>query len=296
MFISTLKNLIEKYDLYGEHRLNALKGVYILAILETFHMMYSVSNPYFNFFYVPLTALTVEMTADTLASKYRLFFHATMGAIVAVFLFNMFVPYPLLFIIFVLCYSITHYIIALHFVKSIFVPIPIALSLAAYSLAYGELNTDFYVALNDAIISLAAMLLCLSALVLFPRSYYYRLWLRAYIWMLKQIIDNLKTVQNNQIVPVIVQGHLINMLKYANMLPRKLPVMSILKINLLVNDLRVLSCVMDKKAVNPDELNNLIEHLSLFVEAVITESPFYIHQENKSFDKMMRAWNVICLK
>lgn len=300
MFISTLAKTIETYDPYGEHRLNGLKGVYVFMILCAFNMIYGIPNPYFNYFYVPLTALTAEMMGETIPAKYWLFFHVTMGSIVAIFLFNITVSYPLLFILFVFVYSVSHYLVALHFIKNIFIPIPITLSLAIYSLVYGPLNTDVYVAMNNAFITFFAMLMVIAALLLFPLKYYFRLWQRAYLLLLEQVLENFQQIQKNQSIPVIVQGHLVRMLKYTNMLPRKLPIRLILKINVLMNDLRVLSCVIDHDLikVSERELQYLIDNIALLAKAIKDKTicsllPF-VDGDNKTLYQMIQSWNKLC--
>ncbi len=318
MFISTLVKTAAQYDPYGEHRMNALKGVYILMMLFFVHMIYGIPNPYFNYFYVPLTALTAEIAGDTLKRKYILFFHATMGSIVAIFLFNVMVPYHGLFIVFVFFYAIAHYFVALHWVKDIFFPIPIVLSLAIYSLVYGEVNTDFYVALNNGCITFLAMCIIIACLVLFPRRYYVNIWRRSYILLLMQIRDNLKKIAKNKEIGVIVQGHLIQMMKYAPMganqlFSKRVPLFSIFRINLLVNELRVLSCVIDQEQIkmDSDDLKKLIDALKLLIHAVEQKVPYHgkfnrdlALKENssteikafKALNKMTQAWNTVCLK
>lgn len=300
MFTSTLAKTIEAYDPYGEHRLNGLKGIYIFMILCAVNMIYGIHNPYFNYFYVPLTALTAEMAGETIPAKYWLFFHVTMGSIVAIFLFSITVSYPLFFIFFVFFYSILHYLVALHFIKNIFIPIPITLSLAIYSLVYGPLNTDVYIAINNALITFCAMLIVIAALLLFPLKYYFRLWQRAYLLLLKQVLENFQQIQKNQPIPVIVQGHLVKMLKYTDMLPRKLPIARILKINVLMNDLRVLSCVIDHELIkiSVSELQYLIENLTLLIQAVDNKKACAllpcVNVKNKTLYKMIQSWNQLC--
>lgn len=301
MFISTLKGIVEEYDPYGEHRLNGLKSVYILMMLFIVNMIYGIPNPYFNYFYVPLTALMAEAVGETMPAKYGLFFHAAMGSIVAIILFNITAPYPIFFVFFVLFYSITHYLIALHYIKNIFFVIPTVLGLAIYSLVYGEVNTDFYIAVNNALVTLVAVMIILGALVLFPLRYYFRLWRRAYILLLKQITDNFKKTQNHQLIAVIVQEHLIKLLKYSHMLPRNFPITSILKIVLLINDLRVLSFDVDHDMtkMKEQELDCLIHDLEVFTHAVEKKSLCYLSltsSTNKIFFKMMQSWNNVCLK
>jgi hypothetical protein len=295
--LDRIRHQIETYDKYGEYRINALKGVYIFFILAMVNMIYGVSNPYFNFFYLPLTALTAEMVGETKKSKYWLFFHVTMGAIIAVFLFNILVPYPLFFVLFVFVYSFLHYIIALHVIKNIFFPIPIVLSLAAYSLVYGEINTDIYIALNNALISLIAMFVIMAALLLFPSYYYFKAWWRAYILLLKQILENLNHVQNNQPITTLVRGHFIKVIQYSQMLSRKFPIFSILKINVLVNELRIFSSVIDQEEVKIDsnDLNSLIANLNFFIESVEKKSLCSVSNEkNRALQKMIYSWNYLC--
>ena len=302
MFTSILdriSNSIENYDRYGEFRINALIGIYVFFILAAVNMIYGIPNPYFGYFYLPLTALTAEMMGENLRSKYLLFFHATMGAIVAVLLFNLFSPYSSLFVFFVFFYSLLHYIIALHFIKSIFASIPIALSLAIYSISYpSALNTDFYVALNNTLISVCAMCIIMAALLLFPRYYYFKAWRRAYIFLLKQIAENFDNVQKNQPISTMIRGHFARMVKYTHLLPNKFPIFSILKINLLINELRIFSSVIDQKIikVEQNELRTLSLDIELLIEAVVKKSTLSnIHEiSNISLKKIALSWNYIC--
>ncbi len=296
-----LASIIEEYDKYGEYRINALKGTYAFFMLSLVYMIYDVPHPYFNFFYLPLTALTAEMAGETVKSKYWLFFHATMGSIIAVFLFNILAPYPIFFAFFVFLYSLLHYIIALHYIKNIFLPIPIVLSLAIYSLAYGEIYTDAYMAFNNALVSLVAMIIIIGALVLFPCYYYLKAWRRAYILLLKQILNNFVITKNNQpnqsIATGAIQGHMIKVVKYSRLLSHRFPIFSILKTNFLVNDLRVLSCVIDQDVIKatPQELDSLINNLHLLIVAIVKKSPCMVSNEkNGTLQKMIHSWNYLC--
>lgn len=295
----SIKSSFDTYDKYGEYRINALKGIYIFFILATFNMIYSVPNPYFYFFYLPLTALTSEMLGENKPAKYWLFFHATMGGIVAVFLFNLFIPYPIFFEFFVFFYSIIHYLIALHIVKNLLIPIPLALSLASYSLVYGEISTDIYIDLNHILISFSAMLIIMAALLLFPSYYYFKAWHRAYLLLLKQILENLYCIQLNQPIQILVKGHITKAVKYSHMLSHRFPVFSVLKTNLLANDLRILSSSIDQKeiVIQPHTLNHLITHLQLFIEAVEKKTQCMVSNEkNVTLQKMIHSWNYLCSK
>ncbi len=294
-----LKNIVEEYDKYGEHRINGIKVVYIVFILFLVNMVYTIPNPYFNYFYIPITAMNAEVAGNTIKAKYALFLYSIMGAIISAFLFNLTISYPLLFLFFVFFYSVTLYIIGLYWIKSL-VPIPIILSLAVYSLLYGEVSTDFYIAFNNSLVTLVATVTIIACLILFPKKYYFKAWLRSLLLLLKQILGNFKLIQQNleiQIEPV--QGHLMMLAKFANMLPRKLPIFTILKINLLVNQLRLISCVTDQKdfAIEPQILENIINNLSRLIYAIEQKESCIINEQNHEvLNKIMLTWNKLCLK
>ena len=101
MFISQLKDKLHAYDLYGEHRTNGLKILFVLQFLFLFNFIYTVSNPYFYFFYVPLTAFTAEILGRSLEEKYLFLFATITGCAVSIFFFGLFSIYKLFFIFFV---------------------------------------------------------------------------------------------------------------------------------------------------------------------------------------------------
>lgn len=298
--IITLKNIIEKYDLYGEHRLNGVKVVYIILVMFFINMVYTIPNPYFNYFYVPITAMNAEIVGTTPKAKYILFFYTVIGAIISVFLFDLTVSYPIFFLIFVFFYSIALYLMALHWIKNLMVPVPLILSLAVYSLVYGQISTDFYIALNNALITLLATVIITACLILFPKRYYFRAWMRALLHLLKQIQGNFKLIQHNmeiQIEPV--QGHLMMLAKYAKFLPRKLPIFTILKINLLVNELRLISCVTDQKLFKMEQqtLEHVINRLNKLITAIEQKQKCQIDQcDYPLLYQIISTWNNLCLK
>ncbi len=65
MFISNLIRTIEAYDPYGLHRLNGTKVVYVLLTLFIVNLLFDIPNPYFYFFYVPITAMSAEVVGNT---------------------------------------------------------------------------------------------------------------------------------------------------------------------------------------------------------------------------------------
>ncbi len=296
MFITKLGNIIDEYDKYGEHRINGIKAVYVLLMLFLVNMVYSIPNPYFNYFYVPITALSAEVIGDSVKSKYLLFVYTVVGSIISVFLFNILIAYPLVFLFFVFFYALALYMLALHIMKNLIIPIPIILSLAIYSLVYGQINTEFYTALNNSLITLLAMAVIMAAMLLFPLSYYFRAWLKAFVLMLRQILNNFELVlQREELKIELVQPHLIMMFKFAHLLPRKLPTFNILKINLLMNELRLLSAVSQK--LTHAEIEYMVSGLHRLIHAVenTEQCPSYMSNP-KLLNRVIATWNSLCYR
>ena len=114
MFISQLKNKLAIYDRYGEHRINGLKAVFILELLFLFNCVYTVPNPFFYFFFVPMSAFAAEIAGTCLAEKYLFLFFTIMGSTLAIFLFGLLSVYKLFFIFFVFAYSLLIYFTAIY--------------------------------------------------------------------------------------------------------------------------------------------------------------------------------------
>lgn len=296
MFISTLATKLEQYDPYGEHRINGVKTIYVLFILFTINLIYAIPNAYFYFFYIPMTSFSTEVTAFTLIDKYKQFLYASIGSVISVFLFNMVAVYPSFFVLFIFAYTLLLYIIAIHWVKPLFPSVAIILSLASYSLIYGQVSTDFYLAFNNLLVTIVAILIVISALFLFPLSYYYQSWLRAFRLLLKQIKSNLESINTNIEAP-LVQGNLVMMYKYANLLPKKLPTFTILKINILINELRLLSCIANKQAMSSEIRNNTINGINQLINAIEQYKTCKCNDNyHYTLNKIINSWNSLCIK
>ena len=69
MYISRLKDIVDTYDRFCIHRINGLKAFFVLELMFLFHFIYTVPNPYFYYFYVPLTAFAAELAGNSLEEK-----------------------------------------------------------------------------------------------------------------------------------------------------------------------------------------------------------------------------------
>ncbi len=298
MFISKLIHIVEKYDQYGLHRLNGVKVVYILFILFGVNIFITIPSVYFYFFYIPITAMTAEVMFDQIDDKYLGFIYTMLGTSLMVFIFNILKPYPLFFILAVFFGTITLYVTTLRWNALMLPFVPVILSLASYSLIYPTLNMNDNMVINNGITTLFALAIILTALILFPLSYYYRLWLRAFILLLEEVRENCRLIAQQQVVQFsLVQGHTRYLVSFSSKLPRKFPIFSILKINLLINQFHMASCVGQSELVNmkPADLQKLIEDVTLFIDAIKKEKTFYL--DNKQYlvlYQLVNTWNKLC--
>lgn len=238
MFISQLKDKIIAYDRYGEHWTNGLKAFFVLQLMILFNFFSSMHNPYFYFFYVPLTCFAAEIAGNTLQEKYFFLFLTLLGSALSIFLFGVFSIYKMFFVIFVFFYSLALYFIVLHTLKKALVIVPLMLSLASYSLIYGPTaDSNFYIAVNHALQTLAAMVIMFAGLVIFPKTYYFAIWRRAFF----EVIANLEVVSaklcQGEIKTIAIFPGIIVMERYSKMLPRDNKSFSSLKITLLTFEL-----------------------------------------------------------
>jgi hypothetical protein len=299
MFISKLTHIIKSYDPYGNHRINGLKATYVLLILFAVNFIFSIPNPYFYYFYIPITAMIAEIQAETLKKKNLSLFYCILWSVISAFLFDIFSIAPF-FPIFAFFYSFLLYLIAIKSRLHTIVIAPVALSLGAYSLLYGEINTSFYAILNNCINTFIAMAIVFVALAFFPRGYYYRVWLRALLLLINQIIAHLSLMISHQrIIFDPVRGHTTHLVRYASMLPHSFPLRSIWKINLLMNQLHLTVCVIEANTIimEREKVNLFIQKLNVFKHAVENEQPCELTATSWDIlNKLVHSWNYLCLK
>jgi hypothetical protein len=138
----------------------------------------------------------------------------------------------------------------------------------------------------------------LASLVLFPLSYYYRLWLRALRQSCQGLLDDFIWIQNQQVIDIpVFQESMKYMMRFSNMLPRKLPVYTILKINLLVHQVQVQRDMLARQRLSmpTEDLVLLIQNLKCLTAAIDQETHCELIVVNDlNFIKLINAWNYVC--
>lgn len=306
MFISQLKNRINQYDPFGEHRTNGLKALLVLELLFIFNFFYTIYNPYFYYFYVPLTAFAAEVAGNSLREKFIFLLFALVGSGIAVFLFGILSPYSFLFLIFVFAFSLTMYSLALKRIRMMFVAVPVILSLGSYSLIYGSAGSNFYVGLNHLLQTLTATIITFTGLYLFPRRYYLKIWYRAFCNVLCMLENISGKICNAEIDSLPIFNGIIIMERYSKMLNRKMKYFSILKITLIAFDLiMAMSYMLSFQKQLRQQYMYVVHHqLQLLAKACKNKQPIaltehhvlVLHETNvlRKIHNLIVSWNYLC--
>jgi hypothetical protein len=306
MFISRLIAKIATYDRFGEHHINGFKALYITELLFIFNFFYSVPHPYFFYFYVPLTAFAAEIAGTTLRDKYLALVFTLVGSTVAIFLFGLFSVYKSFFVLFTFCFSFAIYLVALHRIKSMFVAAPIILSLAVYSLIYKNADSNLYIALNNALETLVATLVILVGLYTFPKTYYLRIWQKAFFTVIQTLTTLSEKIHNDELKGLPIISGIITMDRYSMMLSRTFNYYSVLRITRLSFELIMgMSYLFSfKKQLRAPYILALNQYLLRFATACKQNQPLLLSahdsallketHELKSLYRLILSWNYLC--
>lgn len=293
MFISKLIRTIETHDPLGIFRVHGIKVVYVTLVLFTVNSFIDIPQPYFYFFYVPLTAMTAEVQGNTLPLKFIFFTGVTLGSLCIISAFNVFYPFPLIFLFSSFCITFFLYIYVLRDQTKLFW-VPIILSLASYSLNNRAFNGNPDEILNNAITIFLSMVIILGALILFPLSFYYRVWLRAFYRVAEVSLKNYLIIQSGGNRVTDMPANIVQMRIYAGMLPRCFPTYSILNMTFHIHKLYLASCVYwtPKPVYTPQEIDEIVLHLQQLVYAIEREQPCATHTGRLHIlNKLFYSWN-----
>jgi len=307
MFISRLKDKFYAYDKYGEHRTNGVKVLFVLEFMMVFYFFSSITNPYFYYFFVPLTCFAAEVAGTSLEEKYLYLFSVLTGSIITIFLFDVLSIYKTFFVFFAFFYALTIYYVVLNKLPTMILVVPAMLGLGSYSLIYvGHRDSNFYVALNHSLNTLSAMGVMFLALFLFPQKYYFFIWRRAFLEVIDHMEDFFRRALNEEAKTVPIFPGVIMMQRYAQMLSRKMKYYTIVRITMLTFELVMgMSYILSfQKHMKMGYVRVFHEYLVTFNEAckkyqpvILTPWDFKALQltyELRLMHKLILSWNYLC--
>lgn len=308
MFISQLNDKLNAYDRYGEHRINGFKVLFVLDLMMLFNMFSSMQNPYFYFFYAPITCITAELIGNSLREKYLFLGLTLVGSALSIFLFGTLSVYTLFFVFFVFIYSMALYLLALSQLKHMIVIVPVILSLASYSLVYGlDANSNLYIAFSHALQTLVAGAIILGGLFLFPKIYYFYIWKRAFLEVIVHLEILCDKICKEEVKEITIFSGIIVMERYSKMLPSHLKTYSILKITLLTFELILTMSylISFQQQLRIQYVKVLHHYLKGLSEACTSKQVMVIHtteralfnqtRELQLLYKLIQSWNYLCV-
>ncbi len=186
--------------------------------------------------------------------------------------------------------------------------VPLMLSLASYSLIYGlDADSNFYVAVNNALQTIAATVVIFAGLSIFPKSYYFEIWFSAF----REVITNLETLSGKfckgEVETIAIFPGIITMERYAKMLPKKIKCYSVLKITLLAFELILtMSYLLSfQKQLHIEYVAILHKYIARLAKASKTRQPVVLTQQELSAFKethelrllyqLILSWNYLCV-
>ena len=297
MFISKLIATVEVYDPYGIHRVNGIKIVYVLLVLFAVNGLIYIADSYFFFFYVPLTAMTVEAQGQTIRKKYELFIGTILGSVILIYIFNMLFPFPLFFLFFSFVATYMLYKVILRNDHGYLMLLPIILSLVSYSFNYRGGNDGIYVILNHSITIVISAIVITGALILFPLSFYYKIWLKALRSITALCLNNFKSIKAGERAKDDGR-HTIQLITFSKMVPKNMPTYSLLKITILIHNVYILSLVGGsmRTPIAIETVQQYIDGLTIFLDALNKEKPcVFTVDEGNGMLKIVTSWNYLCL-
>lgn len=307
MFISQLINKIAAYDHYGENRVNGLKALFVLELMIVFYFFSSIQTPYFYYFYAPITCFAAELAGRTLEEKYLFLFCTLVGTIITVFLFGVLSVYKLFFVFFVFFYALSLYFFVHFKLRRMLAIVPLILSLGSYSLTYGTFaDSNFYIALNHGLETLAATAVIFAGLYVFPKSYYLAIWQRAFNDVLVNLEILSAKICRGEVKDVTIFSGIIVMERYSKMLPKQIKYYSVLRITLLVYELILTMSylVSFQKQLHMEYVKVFHKYIALLNEASRKKQKIVITPQERGLFKethelrvlyqLILSWNYLC--
>ena len=185
--------------------------------------------------------------------------------------------------------------------------VPLILSLASYSLIYGEFaDSNFYVALNHALQTVAASAVIFAGLYVFPKKYYLAIWHRAFCEVVVNLESLCAKICRGEANEITIFSGIIVMERYSKMLPRQVKYYSILRITLLVYELILtMSYLLSfQKQLRMEYVKVLHKYLAQLSAVCINKKVIVITQQERSLFKethelrilhqLILSWNYLC--
>lgn len=298
MSISQLVKQLNRYDPYHICFWNGIRAVSALIGLLTVNFIYGIHNPYFYFFYIPITCISIEILGENPYERAKLYIISVFWSALAVFVFGLSATHRGLELLTIFGFSSLTYFFFIHHYKHALVSAATILSLGGYSLNYHFANVDIYQALNHFGLTLFAGMIVVSILFFFPRQVYWKIWHRILTKNLIQGLNFLSSPAPRQACMFLFQSF-STQLQYARMLRK--PTKTLLKATILNHELLESIVVMQNYSTySTSQITSLRQNLQTLIDVLIAKRPCpltaidTLTPLDRQIWQLAKEWNKLC--
>ena len=302
MLITKLTQVIDSIDPYGHRRVNALQILFVIICL--FFMNLFFSPPYFQQLIMIFMGAFL-CTAEIINYNQRQIYVGVfcLLTIICAILINLVKEYNYASVLMVGFMLSSLYLAAKKF-PQLFIMI-IMLYMFSVAVVQIKVGGSYYVYINYILLLSVYTLVDIAFMNLFPRIYYFRVWLRAYCLSLQEIEQSIHNLVTNS--GTTQTNHLIAMNKYTLSLNYKDHGFSARKTNILLLDLHNFLIVYKQNTTvaKPLELMQIAAICADIRKSIAHHSPIdlttiqFINLPNNianSLQQLIYIWNKLCLK
>lgn len=307
MIVTYFKKALDAYDPYGMYRVNAFQCFLMISTLFIINSVFNLSNFSTTIFLPVFGSLAICMTNgyDERLKAMFIYSVATIGyaLILSVVSSNRGITVIVVGIVIVSFFEL-----AKKRKPQLLVMIPLI-----HISAYTVLCMPFFsgTQLVHWCLSLSVMAaLSIGLLALFPRIYFFRIWLRVVHFTLAELEERLITYQHTDLAgSLFVFQHFRRVPTYTAMLNYKEHGFAARRISLKLTSIYITMTALIHQAVqlNEHELQEIRSICRQFGQALIKNQPLdhicVMHSDNRCFLKLhddicyiLRIWNQLCLK
>ncbi|MES2204982.1 MAG: hypothetical protein V4496_07160 [Pseudomonadota bacterium] len=309
MFIvEKLKHALDAYDPYGNYRVNTFQCVVAVSCLFMLNALFNF--PRFNgVIYLPVFGVLALLMSIGYAGRLKAMVIYSVTTIVYALLLSLTHNSPWVTVLVVGVVILTFFSVAKKRVPELLWMIPLVHIAAYTSLKAPDAGLDQL--LHWVLACTGVSILTLLLLALFPRIYFFRIWLRVLHYSITELKERLNGYEQNIVISAsqLLFTHVARMPAYTAMLSNKEHGFSARRISLkLASIYSGLAALNDQltelKKTECNELNNLCQE---FCVALSNNLPLthlvFIESDNRFFITLrqdlcyiIEVWNRLCLK
>ena len=306
--IEKLNNSLDAYDPYGNYRVNAFQCVVVITSLFMLNALFNF--PRFNqIMYLPVFGVIAILMSIGYGGRLKAMLIYSVATITYAVILNIVRASPIVTVLVVGVVISIFYAVAKKRVPQLLWMIPLVHIPAYVSLRGSIAGQDEMIHWLMSCVGISA--LTIGLLALFPRIYFFRIWLRVLYFSIGQLKERVNAYEQKITVTTsqLLFHHLARMPDYTAMLSNKEHGFSARRISLKLTSIYAGLTVLNNNMaeITKNELTELNFMCENFCLALSNNQPFnnlsLISSDNRFFLKLrqdlcyiIEVWNRLCLK